>query len=219
MAFGGETTALLQPLAQFGVAPALAVYRLSAVAFALTIRGKVDDAQVNPKHTVNCLLVRLRHVTDCQQIERATVVGQIAFTLARLQQRALMLACAVGDVLAARERPNRYGVEFGIPRQVAVVEGKGAMRLERALGLPIQLVCIGNFSNTANEDLRAQAEGGFTVVVDEFLERVPSKLTRLPCDSTNRITGGIRFGQSCQECRVLFRRGVQFDLRDKLHTR
>jgi hypothetical protein len=84
-------------------------------------------------------LVWFWHVADRQQIERATMVYEIALTASRGQQRALMLARLVGNVLTARERPDRYSTFVGIPRQVAVIEGNRAMWLKRALCLPVSL--------------------------------------------------------------------------------
>jgi hypothetical protein len=57
------------------------------------------------------------------------MVDQIAFAASRGQQRALMLARAVGNVLAARERPDRCSALVGMPRQVAVVVGNRVVSL------------------------------------------------------------------------------------------
>jgi hypothetical protein len=78
---------------------AFAVYTLPAVSLAVAVRGKIHDAQVNPKHTVNYLLVWLRHIAHGQQVERAPVVEQIALTLAPSQQCTLMLACDYYETL------------------------------------------------------------------------------------------------------------------------
>jgi hypothetical protein len=45
-----------------------------------------------------------------------------------------------------------------------------------------------------------------------------AKLTRVPRDSTHRITRGVCFRQRCQQGRVLRRSWVQSDLRNELHT-
>ncbi len=219
MAFRRETAALLEPPAQVRVPASFAFNRSPAVPFAVAIRGKVRDAQVYPKHAVDLLLVRLRHVAHGQQVEHSLVVHQVAFAFAVRQQRALMVAQTVGDILSPIDRPDRHGVSVGIPRQVAVVKGNGAVRLERAPGLPIQLVGIGNFGNAANEDLRAETERALDLMIGDLLQGDTTKFARLPGNRTDRGARGVRFPQRGQQGRVLVGGWVQFDARDKLHTR
>lgn len=218
VAFGRQAAALLQPSTQVCIPAALAFNTLPAVAFAVAIRGKVCDTQVNPKHAVNRLFVRFRHITHGQQIERTTMVDQIALTLTRLQQRALMLARAVGNILASRECPDRDGALVGVPSQVAVIESDSAVGVECALRLAIQFVGISDLGDTANEDLCAQAKRCFDVVVDELLKGKATKLLLLPRGSTNRVARGVRFCQGGEKRRVLLRRRVQLYLRDEFHT-
>ena len=219
MPFGGKAATLLQSPAQVGIPAALAFDTLAAVVFAITINRQVGDTQINPKHAINDLLIWLSHLAYGQQVERAPIIHQITFTFARRQQCALMLAGAVRNVLAARERPDRHDAFVGIPGQVAVIEGNGAVGLEGALNLAIQFIGICDLGDATHQNLRAQVERGFDVVVDELLKRKTTKLTRLPGSSTNRVTGGIGLGQGCQQCRVLFGGSPQFDLGDEFHTR
>jgi hypothetical protein len=93
------------------------------------------------------------------------------------------------------------------------------MGLEGALSLARELVGICDFGDATHQDLRAQSEGGFDVVVDQLLKGKATKLTRQPCHSTNRITRGVGFGQGSQQLRVLLGRGIQLHLCDELHTR
>src|SRR5262245_50962549 len=58
VAFGRERAALLQPSTQSCEPAALALDTPPAVSLAIAICGKIGDAQVNPKHAVNRLLVR-----------------------------------------------------------------------------------------------------------------------------------------------------------------
>src|SRR5258706_842484 len=132
MPFSGERTPLLQSPAQIGITATLPFDQPPAVLFAIAVGRRIDDAQVYPKHAVNRLLIRFRQVAHGQQIERATVVDQIALTFARRQQVTLALTRAVGNVLATVQRPDRHGAFVGIPGQVALVEGNRAMRLKRA---------------------------------------------------------------------------------------
>ncbi len=169
MAFRRETAALLEPPAHLRVPASFAFNRSPAVPLAVAIGRQVDDAHINPKHAVDLLLVRFRHVADGQQVKRTLVVHQVAFAFAVRQQRALMVAQTVGDILSPVDRPDRHGVPVGIPRQVAVVKGNGAVRLEHAPGRSIQLVGIGDFGNAANEDLRAETERVLDLMVAALL--------------------------------------------------
>ncbi len=218
MPFGGKTATLLQSPAQIGIPTTLPFDALTAVPFAIAVSREVVDAQINPKHAVNRWLIWFRHVAHGQQVERAPMIHQIAFTFSRRQQCTLMLTRAVENVLAALQRPDRHGAFVGIPRQIAVIEGNRAVGLEGALDLAVQLVGIRDLRDAAHQDLRTQLEGVFDVVVDELLKGKTTKLTCLPCSSTNRVTRGIRLGQGRQQSRVLFRGRIQFDVRDDFHT-
>lgn len=215
--FGRLRTDRLQRRPAVGVPLPLAISLLACVRLTVAVGCQIDDAQVYPEHPFHLLLIRLRHIADGQQVERTLMVDQVTLAFSEQQELLLMLAQAVGDVLPPFNRPDRHRLLVGVPGQVAVVKGDSSVWTKRALHVSVERISICYFRNTANEDLRPKPERVLDVMVRDLLKGDTAKLTRLPRDSTNRITRGVRFRQCCQQCRVLLSSRIQFDLRSKFH--
>lgn len=121
--FGRPCTDRLECRSTMGVPFPFAIDLRTRMDIAVAIGREIDATQVYPDHSLYLLRIRIRHVAHRQQIEHPFVVDQIAFASAVRQQRALMLAQTVGDVLPPCNRPDRHRAFVGVPGQVAVIKG------------------------------------------------------------------------------------------------
>jgi len=180
-ALGRSGSDLLQHLTAGRIPLAAAFNLIARVGSAVRVSCQIDDAQVNPEYTLNRLLIRLWQVAHRHQVERATLVYQVAFALPVDQKRDLTIAGTERDVLPPVQRRDRHSALIREPGEDAVIESDRAIGLEGALYLAIQFVGMRNFRNAAEEQLRAQA-GRFTqVVVDQALQRIMTTFRATRC--------------------------------------
>lgn len=103
--FGRLRANRLQRCPTVGIPFALAVYLLARVDLSVAIGCQIDDAQINPKHPLHLLLVRVRYIANRQQVKVSLMVDQIALALAIMQQAALVFAQRVRHELPSFDSP------------------------------------------------------------------------------------------------------------------
>ncbi len=207
----------LQPIPPALVALAHLFNLRPAVRFAVAIRRKVYDAQINADHAHTIRRSRLGHMTDGKEVERALDVGKICFTFTSVQKFPLPASRNKRNGLSAVHRPDRYARFVRVPAQNAIIVGNAAMRPEGPLDLAIQLVRIGHFPETAHHKLGRQAKQLAGRRVAAFMQiELPERL-RVPRRFAHGVARGVRHFQRLQQHCRLFRRWLQFELGDQFH--
>ncbi len=193
-------------------------HRAATVDRAVAIHGDVRHTQVNPKHAFNVDWLRRLDIADRQKVERAANVGQIGFTMPRLEQGPLARTTHERDRLPAVKRPDRHGWLFQVPTQDTVIVGDAPIWSEGALMLAVQLVGVGNFADTAYGQLRGKPECLTNVGIRQFVEVKLLEGLGLPCGCADAVARGIGPFKRALQGVGLLRRWKEFELGDQLHS-
>jgi len=97
VAFRILRTTLLKALAQGLMSFAVGFNKSSSEGLARTVRGKIDDAQVNAQCSLRLPWLWLRNIKRHSQVERSIVVEQISLPFNGIQARLLIVAYAEGN--------------------------------------------------------------------------------------------------------------------------
>jgi hypothetical protein len=208
---------LLQHGAAFNVPLALCFYVFAAELFSPGIGSDVNDSKINAKNAFWFQQIGVVKVTNRSDIPLAANKHQIHFTLAMLEQLALMFTTNKPDLNSSGQRPNRHSIIGQKPKNPVVI-GLCARGAKRALGLFIQLVGIGHFGNTAHRHLRRQSKLFSNRSVNQLMQIVLPKSLIFPGLKGNPMTRGIApFKRLLKKLR-LFRCRLQFEVGDQFHN-
>ncbi|GIV97863.1 MAG: hypothetical protein KatS3mg057_2520 [Herpetosiphonaceae bacterium] len=207
----GITTALI-PLSH-------AFYLCAAVLFAIAIRGKVHNPQIDPQHRVTIIRRWFVNGARYKEVELTVAKHQIAFALSGQQHLALPFATDKRDGLPVfvSNRPHPHGLPLEIERQDAIIVGDTAVRSVGALCLAIQLVAIAHFRKTTDHHLRRQAVVRLDTLIDQLLQIILPKDLLFPRHAADLVTRGVRRFKCALQRISLFGRRLQLDLGDDFH--
>ena len=147
------------------------VHHSAAVDGSIRVAGDVCGTEIDPKHVVNVLGVKLLNLARHQQIPLAAMEQQIAFTLPSSKHRPLTFAADERDGLASVKCPDRDGRIGQGEREDAVIVGNAGKRAKRTLGLLVQFVGIPDFGKRPHDHLRRQAKRFANVLIAQLLKR------------------------------------------------
>lgn len=190
---------------------------LAAMGRAVAINRDIRDTHIDTEHPFNINRLRRLHVADRQKVEHITNVGQICFTVPSLEQGPLALTTRERDRLPAIKRPDRHGWRFEGPTQDAVIVGDAPGWTEGALAFAIQLVAIGNLTDTPHDHLRGKTERLPSVGIGQLVELKLSEGLSIPGGCADAVTRGVGPFKRAHQGVGLFRRWQEFQLGDQLH--
>lgn len=207
----------LQFHAQPPVAIAHVLDRFARMRLAVTIGGDVRHTEINAKHTVNVLRVKRLNVACDQQIPRATVEQQIAFTVARGKQRPLPFAAEERNRLPSVERPDRNERVGQRKREDPVIVGNTGARAKRAFRRFVTLVGIAHFRERAYRHLRRKTKCCTHILIARLLQGELAKCMRVPGDIAYVVARGVRSRKRALQGIGLFWRRLQLQLCSEFH--
>ncbi len=190
---------------------------LSAVGRAVTIGGDIGHAQIDSEHAVNVLRFGFLSIARYQQIPVAAMIEHFALTLPGGEQGALSFSTNERDCLPSVKCPDRdKRVEHG-EREDTVIVGNRAVGPKRPPHLPIQLIRIRDFGNTAHGELRGKSERLAHVLINQLMEGKLAECLSREGNTADVVARRIGCLKRALECISLFRRGQQFQLNGQFH--
>lgn len=163
-------------------------------------------------------LLRLLHFADLMEVESATPIHQISLSPPLLQQFKLPFPADERHAQSPSRAPDRDRLLLvRAPRENPLIVGDAAVRLERALGLSVELVGVGNLRDLSHHHLRRQGEHLARLVIDQLVEVVLPKRLGFPSPLTDVVARGIGRFQRLLEGFGLLWCNKKLDLRDQSH--
>ena len=208
---------LLQTRTMSAVSSSAGFDMFARIRAAFTISGNLHNAEVNAKNPVCFDKRRVRNTHRRHKIEIAADKRKVSLTLTKSEKSALVLTANKGQFQSPVNRPDRNLLFVNKPSQDAVIVSNCACRLKRALSALVEFVGVGDFSDSANNNLRGQSRRGSLRGVLRFMERVLPKRLIGPSPFTDTITDGVCGLHSAFQGIGLFRRYDQFYLCGKFH--
>lgn len=209
---------LLELVPQPPMAIAHVLERSSAVDLPVAIRGDVRYTQVDAKHIVNITWLRGFDLGSGEQIPVASYKRQIGFAAPEGKQLALPLATHKRDVLPSVTCPDRSSSVLVGVGEDAIIIGNRATWRKRALCLPIQLVRIRDFGDTAHRELGGEAKRLTHRTVGQPVDWKLAKRFAVPRHLTDVVTGSVRRLKCALQGVRLFGCGKEFQLDRQSHN-
>ena len=185
--------------------------------FAVRVGGNVNDAKVNAKVTFHVIGGRIVGVTDGKQVKFAIDVTEVALAFLSSQKLDLAVASDKRDSLPTVNRPDRDLSPVELVAQYPVVVGDSAFRPECAFCVPVKLVGVGHFGDTANSHLGREVKPLSNRLVDNFLQFEFAKDLVLPSFVGNVVARGISQVHCGYQILALLIIRLQFDFSCKFH--
>ena len=185
---------------------------------ACAIGGNFNDAKVNPQNALRLNQRRVGKAHRRQQIEVAIDKGEVTFPLLKSQKAALILTAHERQFQPAVNRPDGNLSSVCVPAQDTVIVGNRACRLKRAPGALVQLVGVGHFTDTPNDDLSGKTRSNALDSVLPFVKRVLAEGLVLPSPRADTVTNGIGGLHGALQGVRLFGCNEQFDLCSKFQS-
>lgn len=206
----------LSPKAAVTVTNALNV--ATAHFFAVGSGRDVINAEVYAKHTLNVVRCRGFNFARTEQIKLAPHKSKVRLALLSLQKLPLTFTRCPSHVHAPLHRPDRHRSLSHFVAQDAAVVGDSAQGLKHALGFLVELVSVGNLSNTPNHDLSGQREGFLDMLIDKFLKPKLPKRASIPSHPRDVVARLIGANHRLFKRLSLFGRWQKLDLGNELHA-
>lgn len=145
------------------------------------------NPEVNAEKAIRLIHLRLNRVDGGEQKPFAFSQNKVRFPLSGLKQFALRLATTKGDFLSAIGRPDRNGI--GLALQNPVVVGDRTRFAKDPLFLPVQLICVRDFGDQADDYLRGKAVFLAGRFISQFVDLKLSEGLTIPGDTRDFIGG------------------------------
>ena len=210
-AFGRPGADLLECLTAVRIPLAAALNMRAGKRLAVTVGCKIYDAQIDAKRTFSVDRFSGLNFASNKQIPLATDQGEICFSALCSEQFTLAFTAYERDGLPPIKRPDRNLGTFQVVGENAIVVGNRAMRLKRALCLPIEFIGIRDFADTAHRKLRSKVECLTHGLIGQFVEGKLPKGVAFPRHLADVIAGSIGRLKRSPERIGLFGRREQSD--------
>ena len=209
---------LLERGSQLAPSSADSVELGSAVHGAVAVRGDVDHAEIDAEKIVHVFRIWIVDVTSGCQIERSIAIDQIGFALAVAEQMFLALTSAVSDAITARSCPDGDRRLGKLPRKNTFVVGYCAIFAKFPHCILVQIVCIRDFRDAADNDLGRERELGSDLFIDQTMQGKLTEYLFLPRSLADPVTGGIGRPHGFMQCGCGVVIGYQFNFCRKIHA-
>lgn len=198
---------LLQPIPAFLVMAPYSLNIGARVDFTVAIDGQRDDTEINTKPVFGLELGSFWDVARRGEHPFAAHKAQINLAFAVGHQASLMVPHHDRDHDATFNGPQTdCGTVFD-EADNAIVIWLGGVGAEMSLGIPIQLVGVGDFGDAADGGLSGQPEAGPGLGVTDLMQRVLPKCPGFPRKFRKPIAGCIAaFERRHQACGLIRRR-------------
>jgi hypothetical protein len=188
-----------------------------AVHIPVAIRGDVNHSEIDAEEIVHIFRIRIVDIAGGRQIECAFVIDQVRLSLAVFEQFALALTRGERNALAACDCPDGDG-QFGeLPRQDALIVSYCAVFAELSDCLFVQIVCVGDFCNAADNNLSCEWKLGSDLFIDQSMQGELAEYLLPPCPLADPITGSIGRVHGFAQCGNGVAISYEFNFRSKLH--
>lgn len=218
MPFCGPRSAFLESGSRFTPSPADTVKFRATMYSAVAIRGDVDHTEIDAEKIVHVFRIWIVDVTSGCQIERSIAIDQIGFALAVAEQMFLALTGGVSDALAARSCPDGDRRLGKLPRKNTFVVGYCAIFAKFPHCILVQIVCIRDFRDAADNDLGRERELGSDLFIDQTMQGKLTEYLFLPRSLADPVTGGIGRPHGFMQCGCGVVIGYQFNFCRKIHA-
>ena len=198
--------------------PSVDLNRRSTIRHTIAVGRQVNNAEVNSKHVGYINRFGIVKLARHEQVPLITDIAQVGFATIKAKQFKLSLTSGKGDFQTTINCPDRHGLAGKIPTEDARIIRDSAVRLECAHRFLIQLVRIGNLSQSTDNDLRSQC-GEFLATrgICDLLQLESSEYLLIPGHAAEEITSLIRRFKRTFERISLRLVGNQLDFRCKDH--
>jgi len=188
------------------------------VGFTIGVGGNVHYPQVNAKKLANFAGRRFFHLADLVKIKLTVTIYQVGLAITVLKQRELTFASNKGNRKPTSDCPDRDGLRAEFPGEDTLVVSNAAVSLEHSQGLPVELVAVSDFRKNSYHNLGSQLKSAADIVIKQVVKVILAKGLGLPGLFADVIGGTIHRLQGSKQRLVLFRRSLEFDLSNQLHT-
>lgn len=196
---------------------AIALDLCAAEILPIAIGSEVHNAQVHSQNPFRIHRFLRFHITGHEQTKLAFDIAQVTFPPLTAQQFKLSLSSQEEDTLTTVHYPDRDFFSLEVAGENSIVKSNGSMWFERAFGLAVNLVGVGDFGKTADNDLSGQRKPIPHVSIGQFVEWELSKGFMLSCLMTHEIARSVCHLQRFAKCPRLFGRREEFHLRSEFH--
>lgn len=155
-----------------------------AVVHPIRVGSEMCDAKVDADKAVNGLLFNVGKIDAHEQIESAIAVNKVRFTTIKLEKFPLLLATDKRDRLTSIDGPNAHGRGIDFPRKNPGIVTDGSVGPECSLAFPVEFIGVGNFGDTAYDNLRRQSRKFLPAgVIGQFVNGELPEHAGVPCTS------------------------------------
>jgi len=190
----------------------------TAEGLTIGIGRKINNSQVNPQGPFNILGSGIINITRRQHIEVIFEQDKVRFAPLGFEVFPLSSPTNKGDFQPAVHRPNRNGSGWQIPGQDPVIVGNCAGWPKFSFGSAVQLIGIGDFSDTPNHNLSRQTKPALEVIVESLVQIKLAKHLVSPGIVTNIVTSLVSQFKGLTERMILFFGWDELDWGCKFHN-
>jgi hypothetical protein len=182
------------------------------------LHSLVFYSQINAKHILKFIRGFVGYVTRQQQVILTLHQHQIGFSFLESKQALVVGIGGVGNLQPPANCPDGCNRLVGIDGEYSTVIGDAARSPEHPLTFLIQLVRVGYFGQTPDNQLGTQIEVFLDSVVLCFVKVVLLKYLLFKGKFRQTITSRVCFEKRIAECGSLFRAWTQVYFGGNLHT-
>ena len=203
---------LLQLAAQTNIARSFAGDGRARESRAIASLGDRHESHINADPAEHLAFFLIGHVNRREEEPFLVAINQIRFTTLEAKQFLMVIAADKRDLGATVECPDVRNAFLHVPRQNARIVRDRAVLAELAADLAVKLVSVRHLGVEPNDNLSGQREFVADRSIAKPVQRVLTKLFRVPSELAQSIARDIRCLQRAQERGRLFWSGLQFHL-------
>lgn len=163
------------------------VKKLRRVFFTVRRAGYISYSKITTDKLFNIFHVFLGNFYRLKKVKLASLENKIGFTLDIWKVISVMTN--ESNLLPLVNSPDRSNI-FMIRKYTAIIAYTSKF-IENTLFLPVNLVCVGNLANTANNYLSGKFKLVSNVIITQVMKFKLIKNSILPCDFRNKVTSRI----------------------------
>lgn len=208
----------LEFLSEFGVTFSQVIEMAARIAFPFAISRNTLYPQVHAQKLLNVYRVGGFFFARGKEVELTVYQDKVGLAVLMLEKVKLFLSALEGDSQSALSSPDRDSLTVDVPAEDSIIIGNRTVWLKSPLSLLVQLVGVGNFGDTSNNDLSGQIKLNFYIPINKVMDFELAKDSVIPGNLADVITSLVCPFKGFQQGLMLLWTGLQFDLCRKFHT-
>ncbi len=217
---GRLRTTRLKPRTKFSHTTAKRANFMSTVLVAFRVRGKFNNAKVNPDDPftiVNVAKWRVFHVADSHEIELTVNKAKIGLPSLPFNKPSLIFPANERDFKPSAHRPDRDNLLGKVVAQDSRIVGDRAVWSKSTQGKLVEFVRVGNLSKKEGNDLGSESRVFANRIVPLIVQVKTLKNSFLKGPLGNPVCGFVSRLKSPLQEFFLLRRSQEFDLSNEFH--